>query len=248
MVLAFKVPAATLYVSLNSTNPVPPYADWSTAATNIQDAIDASTNGDLVLVTNGVYQTGGRTVYGSLTNRVVVNGAITVQSVNGPSVTVIKGNSVLGNSAVRCVFMGTNSVLAGFTLTNGGTLISGDSFLDESGGGIWTTNYSVAVVSNCVLVGNFAGYWVVEHVTEFWQLSDFQNSADTGGGVGFSMVTNSSIIRNFAQEFGGGASAATLKNCVVLQNTAVYGGGADFQWALRVSCGKQFSAVWRRVG
>jgi hypothetical protein len=58
-------------VDLNCPTLTPPYTNWSTAATNIQDAVDAVNGVDLILVTNGVYASGGRSVNG-MSNRVAV--------------------------------------------------------------------------------------------------------------------------------------------------------------------------------
>jgi len=46
--------AGVHYVDVNSTNATPPHTNWATAATNIQDAVDAAVAWDEIVVTNGV--------------------------------------------------------------------------------------------------------------------------------------------------------------------------------------------------
>jgi len=202
----------THYVAQGNPTPVSPYLSWATAASNIQDAVDVCIlPGATVLVSNGVYSTGGRvTPGGILTNRIVVTNEIMVQSVNGPDVTIVAGQQPLGPSAVRCAYLGVNATLVGLTLTNGATATNGDYVLDKSGGGVYALG---AVLSNCMVTGNQANY--------------------AGGGADYGALSSCTLSGNSAQLSGGGwggggANLSTLFNCIITSNRSYYHGGGVF--------------------
>lgn len=221
----------THYVSQAGTNPVPPYFDWAHAATNIQQAVDVAYAGGLVLVTNGIYQTGGRVADGAVSNRLVVTRPVSVASVNGPGTTIIRGVPTNGPNAMRCVYLGGLASLTGFTLTNGATGIDGDGVFDQSGGGLWCASTNVAV-SSCVLVANSAnnaGGGVYRGRLSSCTLS--RNQADSGGGAQESLLFSCFLASNSAT-LGGGAYAATLNNCVLSNNLAGLNGGGAYNGML----------------
>ena len=207
--LSGRAQAAILYVDLNSSNATPPYASWSTAATSIQDAVDAAVDGDQIWVTDGNYQTGGRVADGAMTNRVAITKSITVRSVNGPAVTIISGYQVpggaLGDASIRCALLKNGAVLSGFTLTNGASRSDfAQAFLDRQGGGALSPDNS-GVLTNCILTGNVGLL---------------------GGGAVLCTMNDCIITNNYAWEYGGGVNGCTVSNCVISGNTSSQGGGA----------------------
>ncbi|HEY2952744.1 MAG TPA: hypothetical protein VGK40_09185, partial [Verrucomicrobiae bacterium] len=218
--------AAVRHVNLNSPAPAPPYTTWTTAATNIQDAIDVADDGDDIVVTNGVYQTGGRVVSGTVTNRVAVTKPLTLRSVNGPEVTVILGDRVpdtTNGGTVRCAYLTNGAALIGFTLTNGRAYaVQGGGVLCESAG---------AVVSNCVLRGNEAGEGAgayggtLNNCTITGNITFRKGGGTEGGGAIYATLNHCILTSNLAY-YGGGAGECTLNNCTLSGNSATRGGGA----------------------
>jgi len=240
--------ATVRYVVLNNPSPAPPFTSWATAATNIQAAIEVASTGDEIVVTNGIYATGGSAVHGTMTNRVAVTKPVTLLSVNGPQFTIIQGHQVPGTTngdgAIRCVYLTNGAMLSGFTLTNGATQTTNDypMYHQSGGGGIYCEvlqSYpnAPAVVSNCVITSNSAfgpGGGVYGGGVSSAQIIDCElrgNTAAWGGGVADGWVKRCVIADNAAGSGGGAAyyeffRQCQLEDCVLTGNHAGYGGGA----------------------
>ena len=174
------------FVALDGAH-VPPFINWITASTNIQAAVDAAVDGDTVLVANGSYL---------LTEEITVTNSITIESENGPNVTVVDGGG-----ATRCFNLGGFAcIISGLTITNGSAVI---------GGGIYCTT-SVPMVTNCVISGNTAYGG---------------GGSGNGGGMRHGWADNCIISENTAASSGGGMRYGVANNCVISGNTANTGGG-----------------------
>ena len=199
------VSADTLFVCPVSTNPVPPYANWATAATNIQQAVNAAAPGDAVVVTNGIY------------GAVNVDKPLSLRSVNGPRVTIIDP-ARLG----RCAWLTDGTSLAGFSLRHGAA--------DVFGGGVFCASSDV-FLTNCVITDNtvytnsngsaIGSGGGVYGGTLYNCVVASNSAAAVGGGAIASTLYNCTVTGNHADRRGGGVYNTAATNSIVYSNTAV---------------------------
>lgn len=234
LLTALSVFSAEYFVDASMSDDTGAATNWATAKQTIQAAVDLTVDGDTVWVTNGVYDVGGRITPGGVSsNRICITNAVTVQSINGPDVTIIDAKS-----SARGIFMTNYCSIAGFTITGGRTASGGDCFLDQSGSGIWMTIGCLA--TNCTISENIAFYDGAGAFLSYGGalnncvLKDNISEDDCGGGVCllYGGSLNSCVLSsNSATYHGGGAfcfSGGVLNDCILMDNSAVRSGGGVY--------------------
>jgi hypothetical protein len=193
----------------------------------IQMRIDAAEEGDTVLVPDGIYAGPGNTEVGFRGK------AITVRSEGGPDNCIIdcehdgRGFRFEDNE-------GADSVLDGFTITNG----------DSTCGGAIHSGDGDPTIANCVIFGNRArkGGGVCLGLFSRATLTDclvYENTAeDYGGGIycvvyGRPTIANCIVEANRSDYSGGGITCdeetkPLIMDCLITANSAAqWGGGID---------------------
>lgn len=194
---------------------------------SIQEAIDASSDGDTVRVAPGLYF-----------ERINFNGKnITVTS-EDPNDSRIVGYTVLNAEGEGSVVTFENgetpqAVLTGFTLTGGvGTLLYSSTYYKEYyGGGIYCP-YGSPTITHNVIANNQGAYSREEIQIDLGGGSYYTTYSYVytyGGGVycsGSATIRNNLIYRNSAYEGGGiRGGDCDVANNIIYDNSAVYGGG-----------------------
>ncbi|MFA7158372.1 MAG: right-handed parallel beta-helix repeat-containing protein [Kiritimatiellia bacterium] len=188
------------YAARNGQTPIAPYTTWVTAASSIQDAVNAATTNDTVWVGPGRYTVPTNSVFYIGTNVVYIDKPLTLRGSSGSySDTIIDGSGT--NRGVAAVYRtsvaGTRIVIDGLTVSN--------CFATNSGGGILFDSFDYAlagVVQNCNVSDNTVAWGSNSYI--------WLPPASRGGG-----------ICSYSRQMSNGTAQLILSNCVVRNNKAL---------------------------
>jgi hypothetical protein len=233
--------AATFVVDLHGTG------DF----TDIQPALDAAKDGDLVLVKPGEYLISEPINFNRDRNPDDPASPppknIVVKSESGPEVTTIRMSDApaIPDRTSVVIFEngeGAESRLEGFTLTGGkGTGTPTPSWKWHNGGGVYCDRSSPALI-NCTIAGNWAeegyggGLYCGDHASPILtNCTISENSAVFGGGVycvGSPIFIRCTLMKNWGLWGGGiycvGDSSPILTSCAITRNIGEYDGGGVY--------------------
>ena len=194
---------------------------------SIQQAIDASSDGDTVIVAPGLYY-----------ERINFNGKNIVVTSTDPTDSRVVGYTILNAEGEGSVVTFENretsaAVLTGFTLTGGaGTLTyDSDTYKIYYGAGIYCVGASPTITHN--VITNNVGAYRNEEIRVDYGGGYYYTYAYTytyGGGIyygGHATVSHNTIYNNSGYVGGGiySSGSATVTNNLIYNNSAYYGGG-----------------------
>ncbi len=237
----YELPGLYHYVVESGSTPLFPYDSWATAATNIQDAVNACSNtmSDVVLIDDGVYV---------LTQQVLIaTDNVIVQSVNGPGATTIDGNG-----SVRCLrITGADVSVEGFRI-QGGYLYGSGYNVALYGANVYCNN-DTSTFRNCIIANGIAftaGYSKARGAGAYngtyinctfsnnvakYAGSSYSSKTEVKGGAVYSgILENCAVVNNSATRpnnfgpptYGGGVFSSEATRCILQGNYARAGGGA----------------------
>jgi predicted outer membrane repeat protein len=192
---------------------------------NIQAAVDASSDGDEIIVMPGTYTSTADEVVN------MIGKAVWLHSSEGQEVTIIDGEGT--RRGIYCANGETpNTIIEGFTITNG--------YAEYYGGGM--RNFiSSPTLTDCTFTGNSAanyggGMYNSYSNPSLTDCTFTNNIADYGGGMfnnsSSPTLDNCTFTDNTADNYGGGMansySNPTLTNCTIIGNASNYSGGGMY--------------------
>jgi len=190
--------------------------------------IDASEDGDIILVSPGTYKESLK----------ILKKKITLKSLQGPNSTIIDGNQIGNVVSFTAIFSSGASAISGFTITNAkysgiycsdaSTLIENNIITQNKGGGVSGMLSCPKIIHNTISNNSDSGISFNEHSWPEVISNIIRDNATTtyGGGIKFYYKSGITIVNNFitgnsAQIAGGGICCTGFANGDMINNTIV---------------------------